>query len=157
MTDARRGWEPAAVKLQRDQALNRDEHAVVSAKFDREWAIHARLQAGRAPPHVIRLLDTRGSDPAGADVLPPCILCRHAAHGLALRCPACGDELANPRPDQQELLRCPRCGAEMNHHADKLVAPADLRETRDVDPALGGIVQETHACPACGNVEFRRA
>jgi hypothetical protein len=26
-----------------------------------------------------------------------------------------------------------------------------------MDPALGGVVQQTHGCPACGNVEFRIA
>jgi hypothetical protein len=42
----------------------------------------------------------------------------------------------------------------MNHHADKLVDPTG-REER-VDPALGGVVEETHACPRCGKVEARR-
>jgi hypothetical protein len=44
----------------------------------------------------------------------------------------------------------------MNHHADKLVAPADAADRAGFDPVLGGVVQETHACPACGNVEFRK-
>ena len=54
-------------------------------------------------------------------------------------------------------MRCPACGAEMNHHADKLVDPVDSREAAEIDPALGGLLQETHGCPACGNVEFRLA
>jgi hypothetical protein len=45
----------------------------------------------------------------------------------------------------------------MNHHADKLVDPLDRKEAAQTDPALGGVIQETHGCPACGNVEFRRA
>lgn len=53
-------------------------------------------------------------------------------------------------------LRCPKCGAEMNRHAEKLVHPADLVEARRIDPALGGLLEETHACPRCGNVESRR-
>ena len=52
---------------------------------------------------------------------------------------------------------CPWCGTEMNHHADKLVDPVTREEARKVDPALGGIVQETHGCPKCGAVESRRA
>jgi ribosomal protein S27AE len=56
-----------------------------------------------------------------------------------------------------ERMRCPKCGAGMNHHADKLVHPVDREEAEQVDPALGGVVQQTHACPACGNVEFRLA
>lgn len=52
-------------------------------------------------------------------------------------------------------LRCPKCGAEMNRHAEKLVHPADLVEARRIDPALGGLLEETHACPRCGNVKSR--
>jgi predicted RNA-binding Zn-ribbon protein involved in translation (DUF1610 family) len=53
-------------------------------------------------------------------------------------------------------LRCPKCGAEMNRHAEKLVHPADVAEAGRMDPALGGLLEETHACPRCGNVESRR-
>ena len=42
----------------------------------------------------------------------------------------------------------------MNHHADKLVDPTTEDERANVDPRLGGVVQRTHACPTCGNVEF---
>ncbi|HEU4643124.1 MAG TPA: hypothetical protein VFS44_11780 [Gemmatimonadaceae bacterium] len=54
-------------------------------------------------------------------------------------------------------MPCPRCGTAMNHHADKLVETSSRRDAPDIDAALGGIVEETHACPTCGNVEFRRA
>lgn len=53
-------------------------------------------------------------------------------------------------------LRCPKCGAEMNRHAEKLVQPANAAELPLVDAALGGLLEETHACPGCGNVESRR-
>ena len=56
-----------------------------------------------------------------------------------------------------ERVICPRCGGAMNHHADKLVEAASRRDAADVDPDLGGIVEQTHGCPRCGNVEFRRA
>ena len=56
----------------------------------------------------------------------------------------------------RERMRCPKCGAEMNHHADKLVDPVNRKELELMDPELGGVIQETHGCPACGNVEFRR-
>jgi ribosomal protein S27AE len=52
---------------------------------------------------------------------------------------------------------CPKCGTPMNHHADKLVEMASRQDAADVDLDLGGIIEETHACPKCGNVEFRRA
>jgi hypothetical protein len=45
----------------------------------------------------------------------------------------------------------------MNHHADKLVHPVTAEEARKVNPALEGIIEETHCCPGCGNVESRRA
>ena len=53
-------------------------------------------------------------------------------------------------------LRCPKCGGEMNRHAEKLVHPANATELALVDVALGGLIEETHACPRCGNVESRR-
>jgi hypothetical protein len=40
----------------------------------------------------------------------------------------------------------------MNRHAEKLVYSDAAR----IDPALGGLIEETHACPGCGNVESRR-
>ena len=29
-------------------------------------------------------------------------------------------------------------------------------EARRIDPAFGGLIEETHACRGCGNVESRR-
>jgi predicted RNA-binding Zn-ribbon protein involved in translation (DUF1610 family) len=52
---------------------------------------------------------------------------------------------------------CPNCGGEMNHHADKLVYPANPDDTHQIFSELGGDVEETHACPGCGAVESRRA
>lgn len=48
------------------------------------------------------------------------------------------------------------CGADMNRHAEKLVQPQDAADLGLVDSALGGLLEETHACPRCGNVESRR-
>jgi ribosomal protein S27AE len=53
-------------------------------------------------------------------------------------------------------MKCPECGVEMNHHADKLVEPTDRKEAKRVDPALGGIIEEQHACPKCGMGQARR-
>jgi ribosomal protein S27AE len=52
---------------------------------------------------------------------------------------------------------CPRCGTPMNQHAEKLVEASSPPDAVDADPDLGGVIHETHACPKCGNVEFRRA
>jgi len=54
-------------------------------------------------------------------------------------------------------MRCPKCGAEMNHHAEKLVYPSSAAEARQADALLGGMIEKTYGCPACGNVEARRA
>jgi hypothetical protein len=53
-------------------------------------------------------------------------------------------------------LRCPKCGTPMNRHAEKLVYADNAIDTRRADPFLGGVLEETHACPGCGNVEARR-
>jgi NMD protein affecting ribosome stability and mRNA decay len=58
---------------------------------------------------------------------------------------------------QKSKMICPKCGDEMNHHADKLVHPATPEEARQIDPALGGLIEETHCCAGCGAVESRRA
>jgi len=55
------------------------------------------------------------------------------------------------------MISCPMCGTPMNHHADKLDHGASSAEPHAVDPDLGGVVQETHACPDCGYVLFRKA
>jgi hypothetical protein len=44
----------------------------------------------------------------------------------------------------------------MNCHAEKLVYSDSVAEAGRIDPALGGLIEETHACPGCGNVESRR-
>jgi ribosomal protein S27AE len=55
--------------------------------------------------------------------------------------------------DARMPMRCPRCGATMNQHAEKLVLWAN--PAIPIDPALGGYIEEMHACPRCGNVESR--
>ena len=44
---------------------------------------------------------------------------------------------------------CPQCGVEMNQHAEKLLYEAGAG-TAQVDPYLGGIVEQMHRCPGCG-------
>ena len=52
---------------------------------------------------------------------------------------------------------CARCGHEMNHHAEKLIHPTGSSDDASPDPILGGIVEEVHACPACGTGASRRS
>jgi ribosomal protein S27AE len=58
---------------------------------------------------------------------------------------------------QKTKMICPKCGAEMNHHADKLVYPVSAEYAKEMNIALGGVIEETHGCPGCGGVESRRA
>ena len=59
-------------------------------------------------------------------------------------------------PKEQGPMMC-SCGREMNHHAEKLVDPVTPEEAAQVDPALGGIIEEMHYCPECGTGKARRA
>ena len=52
---------------------------------------------------------------------------------------------------------CASCEREMNHHAEKLVHPTGSADDGYLDPILGGIVEEVHACPACGTGASRRS
>lgn len=52
---------------------------------------------------------------------------------------------------------CPECGVEMNHHADKIDYTVSPDELSEMDAYFGGILEEAHSCPACGNTETRRA
>ena len=59
-------------------------------------------------------------------------------------------------PETKAKMTCPSCGAEMNCHAEKLTDPTCAEEAARADPALGGIIEEIHACPECGTSESRR-
>ena len=52
---------------------------------------------------------------------------------------------------------CPQCEIEMNYHAEKIDYMAALTEPDAIDPDFGGILEEVHTCPGCGNVGTRRA
>ncbi len=58
---------------------------------------------------------------------------------------------------ESEKMICPRCGVEMNRHAEKVDYAAGLAEPEAVDPELGGVVEEFHTCPSCGQTLSRRA
>lgn len=53
-------------------------------------------------------------------------------------------------------MLCPDCGVEMNHHAEKLGYTSMLNEPELMDPDLGGILEEAHSCPICGQTMMRR-
>jgi ribosomal protein S27AE len=54
-------------------------------------------------------------------------------------------------------MKCQRCGAEMNQHAEKINYNDALKDPTDVDPSLGGVLEEFHTCPRCGNGASRKS
>ena len=50
---------------------------------------------------------------------------------------------------------CEQCGVEMNRHAEKIDYHAGLEEAELIDPAFGGVLEESHECPACGRGAVR--
>lgn len=60
--------------------------------------------------------------------------------------------MKNDRPK----MKCPDCGIDMNQHAEKIDYTAGLRDPKAVDPVLGGVIEEFHACPKCGACASRR-
>jgi len=51
---------------------------------------------------------------------------------------------------------CPECKVEMNHHGDKVVYATEP-VSAEIDPALGGFIEEFHTCPKCGGGGSRPA
>jgi len=45
-------------------------------------------------------------------------------------------------------MMCPKCGDEMNFHAQKMTSWSP--EDAGYNEALGGVMEEFHACPGCG-------
>jgi ribosomal protein S27AE len=60
-------------------------------------------------------------------------------------------------PMLSRKMICTECGDEMNHHADKLTYPTKGDNLNQANHELGGVLEETHACPGCGAVASRRA
>lgn len=56
-------------------------------------------------------------------------------------------------PDTPPPMDCPTCGIRMNRHAEKLILADD---DEGVESQLGGIIEETHSCPGCGDSATRR-
>ncbi len=54
-------------------------------------------------------------------------------------------------------MACPACGALMNHHADKVDYGASLGDPTAMDGDFGGVLQEIHYCPKCGETAVRNA
>ena len=59
--------------------------------------------------------------------------------------------------ETSRTMICPVCRVEMNHHCDKLVYLTDLQQPIEIDPNLGGIIEEFHTCPKCGSGASRHA
>ncbi len=57
----------------------------------------------------------------------------------------------------REKMICEECGAEMNCHAEKIDYSSAPDESDAFDADFGGVLEEFHSCPHCGNMETRRA
>lgn len=53
-------------------------------------------------------------------------------------------------------MLCPDCGVEMNHHATKIDYMAAFDDEAAVDSDLGGVLEEAHTCPLCGQTQLRK-
>lgn len=58
---------------------------------------------------------------------------------------------------EAQKMTCPDCRVKMNHHSDKLVYVTDLPQAGEIDPHLGGFIEEFHTCPKCGSGASRHA
>lgn len=58
---------------------------------------------------------------------------------------------------QANKMICPDCGVEMNYHAEKIDYTAALEDTSVFDPLFGGVIEEAHTCPLCGQTQLRKA
>lgn len=54
-------------------------------------------------------------------------------------------------------MLCPDCGVEMNYHATKIDYAAALDDASAIDEDFGGVLEEAHTCPSCGQTQTRRA
>lgn len=54
-------------------------------------------------------------------------------------------------------ITCPTCGVEMNCHAEKIDYTTGGADAEAFDPELGGVVEEFHTCPVCGQTLSRPA
>ena len=58
---------------------------------------------------------------------------------------------------ESKKMICPTCGVEMNRHAEKIDYGAGHAAPEAVDADFGGVVEEFHTCPRCGQTLSRRA
>lgn len=146
---------PVAVKIQRDVSLSREQSRAVNAKFAIERSVHRRIQAdepgdGLGPGHVVLQFDLGKDSGSEADVLPPSIVCLHASHALAPRCPEPGcSGLLEPdewnRNDDERRLVCRSCGGRhsVSDAARQKILEASVRR----DPACAGCVHSQAGDP----------
>jgi ribosomal protein S27AE len=56
-------------------------------------------------------------------------------------------------PKRKKVI-CLKCGDKMNFHAEKPDYAATQTNPELVDPYFGAVIEETHTCPGCGNIEL---
>jgi hypothetical protein len=58
---------------------------------------------------------------------------------------------------EMNKMTCEECGVEMNCHAEKIDYSSAPDDSGSFDTDFGGVLEEFHSCPQCGNTETRRA
>jgi len=58
---------------------------------------------------------------------------------------------------ERARMVCTACGVEMNLHAEKVDYDDAAAAGEGFDPDLGGVVEEFHTCPECGQTLARRS
>jgi ribosomal protein S27AE len=58
---------------------------------------------------------------------------------------------------QDNPMICPVCDVAMNHHADKIDYNAAAQDPAAVAADFGGVLEEAHTCPECGQTLTRHA
>jgi predicted RNA-binding Zn-ribbon protein involved in translation (DUF1610 family) len=59
--------------------------------------------------------------------------------------------------NENQKMLCPDCGVEMNYHATKVDYAAAMEDVGAIDEDFGGVLEEAHTCPSCGQTQVRRA
>ncbi|PYS90136.1 MAG: hypothetical protein DMF64_15700 [Acidobacteria bacterium] len=81
--------------------------------------------------------------------------CEHKLHAKTQRRKDKSAKIKENFMREKNPMICPVCGVAMNHHADKIDYNVEAHDAAAVDPDLGGVVEEAHTCPECGQTFVR--
>lgn len=145
---------PVAIKVQRDEPRTPEDADSAVARFDAEAKLHRdRLRRpdidGRVPLPVVAHIELATTAGEEADRIPPSILCRRAAHALALLCPTCGTELESPEDQFDSKMPTPPAGRVLVCPDPK--CPGPWKDTPDARHTLhaAAVARQPRPCDGC--------